>query len=48
MRICVYWKAYLSTLIAHKLNMEAVHSITSIVISPSQTTVFNDQVPPWN
>lgn len=38
--------ANLSRLIAHRLNIEAVQSITSIAIKPSQTTVFKDQIPP--
>lgn len=36
----------LSTLIAQRLNIDAVQSITSMVISPSQTATSNDQTPP--
>lgn len=33
---------------AHRLRMEAVHSITSIVISASQMEVLKVQMPPMN
>lgn len=36
----------LSTLIAQRLNIDAVQSITSMVISPSQRAISNDQTPP--
>lgn len=39
---------YRSTLIAQRLKMEAVHSITSMVIRASHSTVLRDQTPPWN
>ena len=38
----------LSTLMAQRLKMEAVHSNTSIVISPSHTPMSRDHSPPWN
>lgn len=40
--------AYRSTLIAQRLKMEAVHSITSMVIRASHSTVLKDHTPPWN
>lgn len=39
---------YRSTLIAQRLKMEAVHSITSMVIRASHSTVLRDHTPPWN
>ena len=39
---------YLSMLMAQRLNMEAVHSITSMVIRASQMDMFKDQMPSWN
>lgn len=41
-------EVYLSTLIAQRLNIDAVHSITSMVIRPSHISMFKDQTPPWN
>lgn len=39
---------YRSTLIAQRLKMEAVHSITSMVIRASHSTMLRDHTPPWN
>lgn len=39
---------YRSTLMAHKFKMEAVQSITSMVIRASQMEVLRVQVPPRN
>lgn len=38
---------HLSTLMAHRLKMEAVHSMTSIAMSASQRPGPNSHTPPW-
>lgn len=42
------WRPHLSTLMAHRLRMDAVHSITSMVIRASQMEVLNVHTPPRN
>lgn len=37
---------YRSTLMAQRLNMDAVHSITSMVMRKSHISVFKDHTPP--
>lgn len=39
---------HLSTLMAHRFRMEAVHSITSMLIRASQVRVLRVQIPPRN
>lgn len=45
---CSRRQTYRSTLMAQRLNMDAVHSITSMVIRKSHMSMFKDQTPPWN
>lgn len=46
--VCVGCVSHLSTLIAHRFRMEAVQSITSIVIRASQMYILRVQIPPRN